>query len=285
MEEFFKGISNIFDSVIISSQLQPGGRIVEALKITANGNELDIVNALYKLFIPIALYMVLIYGLMELVDILSKDNATFEQILKFFIKIGVCIVFVQAGAGIIGNICGYGNYLIDTVGTSPPFNAASTGSDAIADTMTKIYDGQGFLKGMFLFLMSLITGLVGKAAGAVILVMLYTRKVEMLLRLSFSSLAFANVYGELNRSDAVRYLKKLLALSLQGIGIAGALAIIGELQKTQLKELLEVLEKNADGKMGVILGAQIELCVYMFVAIGVISTVKTVLNDAITGHP
>lgn len=284
MEEFFKGISNIFDSVIISSQLQSGGKIIAALKITANDTELDIVNALYKLFIPIALYMVLIYGLMELVDILSKDNATFEQILKFFIKIGVCIVFVQAGAGIIGGICSYGNYLIDTVGTGWATGAATSGTSEIGGAVADMFSNQGFLKGMFLFLMVFITGLIGKIAGAVILVMLYARKVEMLLRLGFSSIAFANVYGELNRSEAVRYLKKLLALSLQGVGIAGALAIIGAIQNDQISHVISDLN-NANAKLGDLLGAQIELLVYMFVAIGVISTVRTILNDAIVGHP
>ena len=336
IDSIFDSIANMFAGVDVAS-LYP--KLEGYIKITGvEAKTLEGVNAIYKMFAPIAMYMLLIYGLMALLDLYQRDNMTMEQLVKVIFRFGVAIVFISNGGAIIGQIASLGDSLITRLSNSIPLNSitynvkvdthnsvtslafeaakgaaaggtfgGATGAAAgatIAGIRALLSGGTvqqtcngfgeairytiaaqhlGFLKGLILILLALPIGLIAKIMELILTVQCITRSVELMIRLGFSSLACSELYGDLHRSNAIRYFKKIFALSLQGVGIYFAFFVISTMQQPHLTKFLSAL--GGAGELSFFSAEAFgELCtamLYEFVAIGVIATIKQVINDAL----
>lgn len=233
-----------------------------------------IVDTIYAHFVNWGFYLLLIYGLLEAYELFSREHAV-EQIVKLFFKFGLGIAILEHGGLILGSIASLGNVAIDKIVNETKLLEIkwATLEEAVVD--------MGFMTALTLMLPVSLFWILAKIANAVIAIQLWTRKIEMLARMAFASIAVADVYGEVTRSNGIRYLKKLLALALQGVAIVAIFAIVSKQQQNLVSTLTLGFDITNTANFLSVMTNVLDLGVLLFVVIGCISVSKQVVNDAL----
>lgn len=177
----------------------------------------DLISTIGDIVLPIAAVLLCMHLLIELMDKMTSDSFNAEQFVKLLMK----FVF---GEIIISNAIEW-SLIFMKVGTqfiSDIQNGLTVTSIGISD-ITETVEAMSFgaqLGAIAILLLPLLASFLLRIA---VFFMAYSRVIEMILRAMLSPMGCADVVTGGAHSGGVRYLKKMLAVSIQG---AMMLAII-----------------------------------------------------------
>lgn len=185
---------------------------------------LNIVQELHNNAIkPIALMLMFIYFMIAIIDKLSSENFTWEQLWrqmamllasKFLIEHGFEILYYLFNAGM--NIAGSIQSVIQ--GSQHPllnFDAAAM----IESFRESLGLNKGLLKvlgDIIMFIYLLIPWILSWILGMAVKIICYTRVVEIYVRATFAPIALSDFFHSGLQGSGWRFLKNFLAVSLQG---------------------------------------------------------------------
>lgn len=181
------------------------------------------------ILIPIGCSLMVIYFLVALIDKSSSGQFNFESFFKCFIQLVVATLLVTNLIDIINIILSVGYVLIgqaaDTVGSG------AVAADLVQEAKDKLWaNGDGFFTQLgnlavvlFPFIMSFIVRL-----G--VLLVAYTRIFELMVTTMFMPMSMGDIFTEGLHGAAMRNIKRLLAVSLQGFGVYAVCVLFSRIQ-------------------------------------------------------
>ncbi len=168
-------------------------------------------------------------------------------------------------------------------------------TNGLADALWN--DAKTLVMSMLCAFMGVLTGFVNMIASLITSVVVYSAKLEMMIRFAFAPIAVAGLCSESHKNQAIHYLKKCLAAAMTCGAIMILMYIANILPMAKAVEAITFLAHPEDAKnaiLGVPSGAltllsivAIEInCALMsiiapFSALGAISTVKSIINEAL----
>lgn len=209
--------------------------VQDALKIT--DTDIGIANQLWDTFGVLALGLAIIGFLFELdrALLMSHGNVTMQTFFMPFVKFAACIAFISYGKELVSYALGLNNALIDTA--AGLLESDITGSSIDGSVEAAICEGiedTSFIQAaLFMVPTLLFCWLANLIPGIIMYYNAIVRKIEIVLRVGFSPVAFADVYKGFD-STAVQWLKKFIALGLYGMGMILVMQIAFGLQVTYI---------------------------------------------------
>lgn len=198
-------INSVFDS--LSMDLFQGTAALEAVK------------ALHEAIKPVALMIMFIYFMVALVDILSSENFTWEQLWRKLALLLAAKLLIDYGFDIIENLFDLGRAVFgDLYGQYEEFHAPAVEVDKMIKTWQEGWGGwmpEFFMKIIF-FMILFFPWLLSWLMQIVVAVICYSRIIEIYARATFAPIAISDFFHSGIQGTGWRFLKSFLAVSLQG---------------------------------------------------------------------
>lgn len=243
-EFLYDSLSGIGEAiaVIMDGKLFSMGSQTVQIPMTAFN---DVFNSVVSAMKTIGFAVCLFFFIMTLIDLLTSERLSFEIFWKHFLKLILGVFMVDNAEKVKDFAIDFGNAFMkevtltnQTLDTNPfaqdsGFMKAITQFGAELPLGWLILFGLAFLLGLF----PVLLGLVFK--GAAILIG-FSRLLELYLRCAFLPVALALMTDDGWRGAGGRYIKKIIAVSVQGV----ALIIIGHLVSSVCAGTLTNLTSN-----------------------------------------
>ena len=186
-------------------------------------------KGIYNAVQTIGYLMILLYFLIDLMEKSTSSQFSLEQFFKGFLKLVVAVAIISRGADLVQYILEFGNEFLSDVSKAGTTNGLGKESAIISDWKSKCYTADkalipqvaaiGFMASL------LIPWVCMTAIKVVIWVVAVSRAIELSLRCAFLPIGCANIFGEGMRGAGFRYLKKTVAVAIQGGIIIGILVL------------------------------------------------------------
>ena len=142
-------------------------------------------------------------------------------------------------------------------------------------------ENQSLFSLVFTFMLSLLGFVLQCVTVIVILIVVYSAKIELMVRFAFSPIGFANAASSSGKHEAVRYLRKLIASAFY----CAAIVLVLYIANTATSSLLTTVEPKADAtsfmaRVMVRIETPLFALVAPFSAIGAIAGAKAAVNEA-----
>lgn len=246
-------------------------------------------NAVVSPMKTIGFALCLFFFIMTLVDLLTSERLSFEIFWKHFLKLILGAFMVDNAEKVKTFVIDFGNAFMKDINTGL---GSIKGTNPFAQNeafMQAVYEfakdislgwlivlGLGFLVGLF----PLLLGIIFK--GATLLIAL-SRLLELYLRCAFLPVALALMTDDGWRGAGGRYIKKIIAVAVQGAGLivigslisfacAGALEGIGESVAGQYLLISDLLN-NCFTVIFVVAGMGLAGLSLMFKSMGIVNDV------------
>ncbi len=210
--------SDLFNSISKTLQYDvfTESRFEDAVKIVKTLSE-DVI-------VPIATMMICIYFLLNIIDKMTSENFTWEQLARVLVMLVVGKFLIENSFEILTKLYAIGIELVEMV-----VSALGTGSEKNADVNVALEayknmkEGKsGIMKVLWDLLMMfvlLFPWLISWIMRLVVKIICYTRMIEILVRAAFSPLALSDFFQNGLSGSGWRWLKNFLAVCLQGVVI------------------------------------------------------------------
>lgn len=181
---------------------------------------------------PIALAIAVLFFFISLIEFAMSDRLTIESFVKFFAKLAISIACIFFCSELTSGIEQFGNafstFIVENanLGTSLSDGTMSLTSDVTAweDAMVASVINSGddlsLGKGIGLMLEAMLPyalmSLVGLVVGAILIIISFSRFLELSLRAAFMPIAVALIADDGWRGAAGRYIRKFVAICAQG---------------------------------------------------------------------
>lgn len=192
----------------------------------------DIVREIYETGVqPVAVMLLFIYFMLAVVDKLSSENFTWEQLWrqmamllgsKFLIDHGFDIMEILFNIGV--NFA----YNVSESGAAEAIDTGMTATEMLTTFQTSLGLDKGILKilaPIIMFMYLLIPWIFSFILGMAVKIVCYTRVVEIYLRAAFAPIALTDFFHSGFQGTGWRFLKSFFACCLQGAFIL-AIAVI-----------------------------------------------------------
>lgn len=237
---------------------------------TAQKRLWESITAVYNVLKPVGYMFCVLYFLIDMIDRTTKEQMNPEHFLRQFIKLLVAIMLIDYGLTFFESFMSLSNAFLDSiknanVGQSysgPSTDALSKFAGDINDEGTSI--GKSFLALQFMAI-NVIPWLGTKVAQIIIMIICWSRLIELGARMCFAPIGMADVFTNGFNGSGFRYMKKIFAVALQGVFIFVILKMIGG--------MLSGVNLSSSAFVGV---TQI---VIMFTEIGLIKRAQSLAND------
>jgi len=174
------------------------------------------------ILVPVALMLICIYFLLQVIDKMSGENFTWEQLARAMVMLLVGKFLIENGYTILTLLYDIGLELIESL-----VNIYGTdgGTSISADKAVELYEtmkkdaiwGTGWLLDIWYIILMIIPWLLAWAMRLVVKIICYTRMIEILVRAAFSPVAFSDFFQNGLAGSGWRWLKNFFAVCLQGI--------------------------------------------------------------------
>lgn len=224
--------------------------------------------------------------ILNLIDLASKDNATFENFVKLILNIIFTIATINMAPQIINVFIGINDTLVDTI-SKIPVSSSNVPGNPVIDT------GLGIVESLVAIVILLIPWLVGLIADLALMFPLISRCLEVAWRCVFFPIGVCNFTGGA-QSPAIRYIKNLAATLLVGafyivvikIGVAACMSIIDGLFGTGTQTVIEGFVKITSGMafldaLWSIIRAVLLIIIIKFATLGVMMSGSRVMKEVI----
>lgn len=268
-----------------------GVEMVEnALKIdtssAADSLALLIANNIWDTFGVLALGLAIIGFLFELdrALLMSHGNVTMQTFFFPFLKLAACIAFISYGKELVSYALGLNNWMIDAAHDAITLEASAKEWGTATDQIEQAINDMNFFQAVLFVVPTLLfTWIASIIPGIIMYYNAVVRKIEILLRVGFSPVAFADIYKGWD-STAVQWLKKFIALGLYGMGMVVIMQVCMALEVGAITEAFAINPDDnlAEMALGQVMGfilPLLQVVAVMFAQIGACSMIKQVSNE------
>ena len=236
-------------------------------------------QTIYKNFAQLGMMLLLVYFLINMnkTMLMQGNDFGFKTMYVPFFKLAIGYAVIWKGGTIIGTFLGMYNGIIGWATVGNGSNEEQTLYSGVYQTFHDALADMGILETLPLVIITVIVMLTSALASLIMCYQAVSIKLEMLLRAIFAPVSLGDIFNGEN-SNAIRYLKKMIALILSGAGIILIVKIGTALNLEMLGDMLE----NADGET--LLNdfrAMIQLILIPLAEAGMCGTVKQICNDAV----
>lgn len=220
---------------------------------------------------PIASVLICIYFIIELMEKITNDNFNTDQFIKLLIKLVFSIVVVDNASAIAENISKFGTAFISAISsadlTSKPF------------TVTEV-NGLGIIDLIAMIVVMVIPFFVSLVIRLAAWFMIFSYIIEIQVRSALAPLGFADLISGGSNSNGFKYLKKLIALALQGGIMLIIMTCSAQLIGTSLLDDGATLEFELANLIPTI-GNIFKIMAVQVAMLGLMGSAKTIANDVI----
>lgn len=220
-----------------------GDKFVDMLKIAEN--EMSVGKTLFEILMVCGMALTTVFFLLEINNAwaFNGKDLTLKDVAAPLLKYAVATIFISNGWKIITCCVDVSNDLIDKgsseTGFTPEGVQEGSGDSEDGEETKSFYEAVtdyikdqewGVLLWILLFVISLFIFVAKIIAGAMFYYKAILFKMEFLLRLGFTPVAFSDIYNGLS-STAIKWLKGTIAMGMYGIsffviqGVGNVLAL------------------------------------------------------------
>lgn len=251
----FKKISSSAVTTLAASTVVAGSKIVQSNRGWVKGFQDG--------FLVVGKLLCILYFLLSLMDSASRDSFTIDVFVKSLAKL--VIIFVIFSPETIEKITYFARaFEYQTLQIIHDVNIRSEDVGALTSYVTEIKNASFFAVFGFLLSTDALLSFTNICSIIVAACISFSRAIEILAYQTFLPLAMGSIYDGGLRSPGMRYIKKWLALYLQGAVIIVVAALGGLLVRDAL---------NIPG-----LGVLLDIA-YAFVLISLLTKSKSIAND------
>lgn len=194
-------------------------------EITVAGQAVDmasvetvVVNNINTVLIPVALMIAAMFFLLGLLELGMSERMTPELFVKTWAKLGVSIFLIYGSSQIVAFGSAANDWVLSLINGSMGNNMTGF-RDTVKAAIEKTVEHLGLWKRIMLWMnLNLFQGLAHIACIAIATILI-SRRIELIIRGSFMPIAMAFVTTEGWQAGSIRYIKKYIALWLQGPAI------------------------------------------------------------------
>lgn len=267
-----KDLTNIardqLNSLIDASDIS--GMVTRVGSLSSYDGAVSMVTSIQDGLVATATSIMVLFFLYGLLSDAMNETFSLERFIKLFARLAL-------GIGLI-SLCGDITTLGDSLATevSDVISKAKDGAKLTASDMPTVPEAENLFQGVFLVMGLWAVGTVMSwVIQAAMYFMLFSRLIEMALRAAFMPIAMAMVTDGGWQGTAGRYIKKYIALCLQGPALVAISSLYNSFLQSLVKADWDSVTKGTTG-IGPTLLAMIAL---MFATIGMSKQSITVLND------
>lgn len=212
---------DIFDSIFETLSINlfsSGGKFSAALSVVSRLNK--------NVIQPIAVMLLFIYFMIALVDKMSSENFTWEQLWRQMAMLLAAKYLIENGFDLLKLLFELGMAVASKVESFTVSLSQNPDSGVTDETAKVIIEGfkeglglGGIMKvfeSMILFIYLLIPWLLSWIMRLCVSIICYSRIIEIYARATFAPIALSDFFHSGLQSGGWRYLKNFLAVSLQG---------------------------------------------------------------------
>jgi hypothetical protein len=209
---------NAFDGIISFLDIGTNGKFATLWPLVKN---------IYDVFSVVGVMLVLIYFLMTTMDRTLQQGTSQELFIKSFGELAIALILMVHGYDIMTSFVNLGTAMLTSVQNG--LNGTN-GGESLADLKwQEIKDGawSGKILGSIYYIgkyLSLaIPALLMEIGKLLVMVAALSRALEIIIYSLFFPLATADIFKNGMNSSGIRYMKKYLAICLQGAVMVGIL--------------------------------------------------------------
>lgn len=223
----------------------------------------SMISGLSGAVMPIASVLVTIYFIMAVLDKVTSDSFNVEQFMKLLLKLILSIVIIENAPEWSRRIMDFGSDFTSLLGVT----TGSFTSYEITETVIPY----GFVESLFTFIVMVIPWLASLLIKMAVYFLGYGRAIEMGIRAALSPIGLADIITGGANSNGFKYLKKMIAISMQGGLMMIAIAAASVVCNSQLPDSASVLEWAFVAKY---LGIMLSM-------VGIMASCKSIANELV----
>lgn len=239
--------------------------------------EQTVITNINNVLIPAALMIAVVFFLLGLLELGMSERMTPDLFVKTWAKLGISIFLIYGSSQIIIFGGAASDYITSVINTSMGADMTQFREQvrkAVEDTVR----GLGLWKRIMLWMnLNLFQGLAHIACIAIATILI-SRRIELIIRGSFMPIAMAFVTTEGWQAGSIRYIKKYIALWLQGPAIGLVMKLSSLIYFSVLTSGLTAGDQSGGGLTTPILPFFIGIATLLGL-IGAIRGSQQVMND------
>ncbi len=194
------------------------------------------IEIIYNIVMSVAMMLIFIYFLIAIVDKMTSENFTWEQLWKQLAMLLAAKYVVEHGLEIMSLMSAMGAELVNLIGTDGvgSFTAGLDGDALITEFEGKFSGIFKVIGQLILLCYLLVPWVFSLIMGICAKVICYTRIIEIYIRACFAPLALSDFFKNGFQGGGWRFLKAFLAVCLQG----GVLLVIALMFSTLVDSFL-----------------------------------------------
>lgn len=213
---------------------------------------LSVIRVVYNIIMPVGVYLMFIYFLLALVDKLSSDTFTWEQLWRQLALLIGAKVLMENGFQILETLFGVGMTILGKISAAASTDIAEVTVDA-AEMIEEFGNSVGGLakvsvfRDIIMFVYLLIPWALSWLMRLAVSVVCYSRVIEIYAKAAFAPVALSDFMHSGVQGSGWRWLKSFFASCLQG-AIIFLVAVI-------FSALFQTISIDATGNIFKFLGA------------------------------
>lgn len=182
---------------------------------------LSVVRVVYNIIMPIGVYLMFIYFMLALVDKLSSDTFTLEQLWRQLAILVGAKILMENGFRVLETLFGIGMAALGMISGTASTDIAAAAIDT-ATLITEFRDSIGiagnipFIRDIIMFVYLLIPWTLSWIMRLVIAVICYSRVGEIYIKAAYTPIALSDFMHSGFQGTGWRHLKSFFASCLQG---------------------------------------------------------------------
>lgn len=225
----------------------------------------------YTSLTSVALSLIVMYFLFSITDKVAQGQMTIEIFVPEFIKLLAAAFLVLEGYNFFKLLISLGESITKTVGNSFTNDRTTNNLRYMVETNA---DDSAIVQVSVLAVL-IIPTIFGLLARLSIYVVCIGRALEIIVRLALSPIAVADVFGNGLNSGGFRYIKKFLAVTLQGAVIVVIIHIMGTLNATL------AIPPDNDTSVSALFGNLMKVVFVNLAGVALIIKSQSIVNDVV----
>lgn len=225
----------------------------------------------YTSLTSVALSLIVMYFLFSITDKVAQGQMTIEIFVPEFIKLLAAAFLVLEGYNFFKLLISLGESITKTVGNSFTNDRTTNNLRYMVETNA---DDSAIVQVSVLAVL-IIPTIFGLLARLSIYVVCIGRALEIIVRLALSPIAVADVFGNGLNSGGFRYIKKFLAVTLQGAVIVVIIHIMGTLNATL------AIPPDNDTSVSALFGNLMKVVFVNLAGVSLIIKSQSIVNDVV----
>lgn len=167
-------------------------------------------NTFNNVILPVGYTLLCLYFLLELLAQTTRDNFNMEHFIRLLIKLLIGKLLMDNCIALLDGLTTFSNAIMNSITVNTTGDASRVNADALKRS------GLTFWKELALWFKLIIPYLAMVAANLFAKITIYSRAIELIVRTLMAPIGMADIFAEGMRGSGFKYLKKFLAVNLQG---------------------------------------------------------------------